>query len=202
MSQALKDIFKMLIDNKAFPNYQAERRVDIFINFFAKRILDSFLQETTTFVCPEFPLKLEKNNRSTKLDYLYVTKTQPVFIELKTDTFSLKESQAKSYLDCNWNKCVSDLSVIEASTSKNYKQKYEHLISTIRGINFPDQNPVIRVIYFSPLKKVEKELFKDIHFKEIKKISELTISISEEEKIVWDFIDGLDLYVSEIGSSS
>ncbi len=202
MSQTLKDIFKMLIDNKAFPNYQAERRVDIFINFFAKRILDSFLQETTTFVCPEFPLKLENNNRSTKLDYLYATPTQPVFVELKTDTFSLKENQARNYLKCDWCKCVSDLSAIETNTSKNYKQKYKHLISSVRGVNFQNQNPVIRVIYFSPLKHSEEEPFKNIQFKKIKKMSELSISISEEEMVVWDFIVGLDLFVFEIGSSS
>lgn len=95
MTETLQGIFDLLTSNKSFPNYQAERRVDIFINYFTKKILDSFLQEETKFVCPEFPLKLKESNRSTKLDNLYATASRPIFIELKQMHFLLNRVKLK-----------------------------------------------------------------------------------------------------------
>ena len=66
----LEGIFKLIIENKTLPNYQAERRIDIFINYFISRIISSYLGNKTEFICPEFPLKKQKNNQSTKIDYL------------------------------------------------------------------------------------------------------------------------------------
>lgn len=197
MTETLQGIFDLLISNKSFPNYQAERRVDIFINYFSKKILDSFLQEETTFVCPEFPLKLKQSNRSTKLDYLYATASQPIFIELKTDTFSLKQSQAESYLSCSWNTCVSDLYQIAENTSKSYRKKYDHLIAKIEELKFSNQNPAIRVVYLSPLEK-DKDPFTNLKYLKIKKVADLDILINKDEKPFWDFIKSLDLYVFEV----
>ena len=75
----LEPLFNLLVANKEFPNYQAERRIDIFINYFVERILSSYLEKETIFVCPEFPLKKANTNQSTKLDYLCKTKNEIVF---------------------------------------------------------------------------------------------------------------------------
>ena len=52
----LEGIFELLLKNKKFPNYQAERRIDIFINYFIERILSKYLEKDVKFICPEFPI--------------------------------------------------------------------------------------------------------------------------------------------------
>jgi hypothetical protein len=69
----LENLFKLLTTNKEFPNYQAERRIDIFINYFLAEMLTNYMGKKVEFVCPEFPLKKADNNQSTKLDYLCKT---------------------------------------------------------------------------------------------------------------------------------
>ena len=54
-AKVLNGILSLLKENQKFPNYQAERRVDIFINYFLERILTKFLGEKVKFICPEFP---------------------------------------------------------------------------------------------------------------------------------------------------
>lgn len=199
---AFELIFQLLKENKEFPNYQAERRIDIFINYFLARILTCFLMEETTFVCPEFPLKTSGNNRSTKLDYLCKTTKQPVFVELKTDVNSLKESQALSYLNSKWQTCISELHQIHSASKSVYNTKYEKLVDTISIVSFKEENPEIRVVYISPLPKHKKKSWAKINIVKSMKLSEMNFLISEDEKIIWDFILGLELYIYEIGNSA
>lgn len=50
MSKGFLDIlFELLAKNNALPNYQAERRIDIFINHFLERILTEYLKEKYYF---------------------------------------------------------------------------------------------------------------------------------------------------------
>lgn len=196
-NNVLSKIFKLITENKMFPAYQAERRIDIFINIFLERILTEYLKEKTTYLCPEFPLKSENNNRSTRLDYLCKTATQPVFVELKTDADSLRDNQALKYLDCTWKKCLEDIAAIKAGS--NYKDAYNLLMDKLNKNKFNDDNPIIRTIFITPINyKTPLNPFKKIAIKEMISIQNLKISVSEEELVVWNFILGLDLYVFEI----
>ena len=49
----LEEIFKLLIENKTMPYYQAERRVDIFINLFLAEILNYKLNKSLK--CKKLP---------------------------------------------------------------------------------------------------------------------------------------------------
>ena len=104
-STFLNKLFDILESNMQFPAYQAERRIDIFINHFLEDILEEALNKgetqkkiTVKFVAPEFPLIKKNGHQSTNVDYLCVTKRgnkveQILFIELKTDAGSFEADQ-------------------------------------------------------------------------------------------------------------
>lgn len=200
-SSALHSIFQLLKENKGFPNYQAERRIDIFINYFLARFLSAFLNEEVSYLCPEFPLKVAGNNRSTKLDYLCKTKTQPVFVELKTDTKSLKESQALRYINCRWQNCKAGLKEIQKATKPVYRSKFDKLITQTDTLDTSIQIPVIRVIYISPLDKKKETAWKQVSVSNQVKLSDLKINVTEDEIMIWNFIKELDLYIFEVVNS-
>lgn len=195
----LEGIFNLIIENKTLPNYQAERRIDIFINYFISRIISSYLGNKTEFICPEFPLKKQKNNQSTKIDYLCKSENEIIFVELKTDTSSLKASQANMYLECNWNQCLYNFKIITNSvTNKIHKKKYKTLTSVIDRLEFSSDKTTIRIIYLSPLPKENSIFAKNISIINPNKLNELQIPLYEDEGIVWEFIKALDLYIFEI----
>ena len=171
----LEPLFNLLVANKEFPNYQAERRIDIFINYFVEKILSSYLEKETVFVCPEFPLKKTNTNQSTKLDYLCKTKNEIVFVELKTDASSLKTEQADIYLKSSWTQCLADLKIIyDAVKNKEHRKKYDVLMATIHTIELTEENTPLKILYISPLPNEKGQFYKTIpisnpkHLKEIK----------------------------------
>ncbi len=192
----INEVIALLKKNKEFPNYQAERRIDIFINYFVDRILKSYLKKETKFICPEFPLKKNDDNRSTNIDYLCKTNDEIIFVELKTDANSLKEKQANIYIKADWRKCKNKLDDIFNSTKPKYRAKYQNLISEIELLKF-DQNPEIRTIYLSPLEHKSDLPFKNINCSKPILIEDLDINISKDEKDLWGFILALKLYVFE-----
>ena len=75
-------LLQLLESNKRFPHYAAERRIDIFINFFLEDILAAYYKKKVIFVAPEFPLKHKSNNQTVQVDYLCAFKKtrQPIFV--------------------------------------------------------------------------------------------------------------------------
>ena len=200
----LEKLFEKLIENQKFPNYQAERRIDIFINYFLERILTVYLDRKAMFVCPEFPLKKEGNKLSTKLDYLCNTTDNIVFVELKTDDSSLKISQAKRYLESKWETCLKELpEIIEGSTDEN-KIKYKKLMAAIQKMELNNNNPSIRTIYISPLPKKKSKFAKEINIIKSKKLSDLIVELEDEERIVYEHLCHLKypLYIYEISQNN
>lgn len=111
-----KEIFTLLSENKNFPAYQAERRIDIFLNIFLEDILKLYDRDATyKFIAPEFPLRKEPSFQSTKIDYLCLKeakdgKKEILLVELKTDSKSFKEEQLEIYkLFKIWNDCLKGL---------------------------------------------------------------------------------------------
>ncbi len=192
----LEGIFELLLKNKEFPNYHAERRIDIFINYFIERILSSYLSKDVKFICPEFPIKKETSNLSTKLDYLCTTNDEIIFVELKTDDSSFKEQQADIYLNCEWEKCLKDLeAIMSAVKKKSHKLKYEVLNNTITSLKFKT-TPSIRIIYLSPPINIAR--LKKFTTKKIVELATLLVSHTENETTMWNFIKDLNLSIFEI----
>lgn len=201
----LTGIIDLLKRNKSFPNYHAERRIDIFINFFMKDILTEYLEKEVSFICPEFPLKKEKGNLSTKLDYLYKTDDEVVFVELKTDSKSFNLKQMKCYfLHRTWKPWEEYLKhILDKTKHHNYNTLRNEL--TISGlfdnnlIDFP-----VRVIYVSPelngsdKRKVQALNYELINFKYV---DSLLMDIKEHAS-EWNtlalFLKSFELGVFEI----
>ena len=131
------ELLSLLKDNKRFPYYAAERRIDLFINVFLEQILTQYYGEKVNFVAPEFPLKLDSNNQADKLDYLcaFDDTKQPIFVELKTDSISFKEAQASMYVEraARWPDCIERLRdiICEGRMRFSYRIKYYYLIKRL-----------------------------------------------------------------------
>jgi len=98
----LESIFDLLEDNQKFPYYQAERRIDIFINFFLNDIVRQHTPYTDAkFIVPEFPLKKGlTTDHAAHVDYLMISyeKKTILLVELKTDDISYSPKQIGMYL--------------------------------------------------------------------------------------------------------
>jgi len=127
----------LLRDNKRFPYYAAERRIDLFINIFLEQILTAFYNEKVNFVVPEFPLKLGSNNQAYQLDYLcaFDNTKQPIFVELKTDTISYRSTQASFYIEQSesWPASVKGLRdiICNGRMRFSYREKYFQLMKRL-----------------------------------------------------------------------
>lgn len=125
------------------PNYQLERRADIFFSLY----LSEVLQEKLGFpvkneLIPEFPVHIEtiygiKTAKSYKIDYVAFSEKldKAVFVELKTDDSSLRTKQDK-YLqaasDVGFSKLIEGLKkIFQASNSK---QKYFCLFEQLEKV--------------------------------------------------------------------
>lgn len=133
----ITQIFDRLDRWRHFPNYQLERRADVFFSVYMREVLEINLgyQIREEFV-PEFPVRIgsigpcKSRNESFKIDYLLLSADgkQPVFVELKTDSRSRRDEQDQYLLDAQQAGlgCLLDglLDIFEATSAK---RKYYHL---------------------------------------------------------------------------
>jgi hypothetical protein len=197
----LKSIIELLKRNKEFPNYQAERRIDIFVNHFLERILSKYLNKKITYRVPEFPLKKSDNLLSTKVDYLCYSEDEIYFIELKTDKSSINTKQIEIYFNnLNWQNCISNFEkIFDAKRSKEYQEKYIFLKKEIDKI---ENIKKIRVIYLSPLSEKQYEKIDNYLISNRKKLHELDLYLLEEEKYIWDFLCEIELQIFEVNKET
>lgn len=200
----LKAILDLLKANKSFPNYHAERRIDIFINFYLETVLTNYLNKKVEFICPEFPLKKEDSNRSTKLDYLCKTENEIIFVELKTDTKSFDLKQMKYYFNHSswnpWEKYLKDILLV--SKDKNYSKLDEKL--KISGLYDNKEDLPVRVIYISPVlkdadkKRIQVENYQLLNFKYFASLTNGLNEYNSEWDQLNDFFESFKLGVFEI----
>lgn len=133
MNDFLQTIFNLLNENKKLPYYQAERRIDIFINFFLEDIIRQHTIFTDAiYVAAEFPLKkAEKSDHAAHIDYLMYSKihNRMLFVELKTDNRSFKEDQI-SFYDSD-NQFLSWYQKMNLIKMKKFDHKKRELINVI-----------------------------------------------------------------------
>lgn len=150
----LEEVFRTLIDNKALPKYQFERRVDIFLSVFLPEALSRLLGSDVRIVAPEFPLKKADNNQSTNVDYvLFKHAERPeeerwIFLELKTDRASVDQGQVDIYHEAirvGMPSLLRDLNAIRDATKAG--AKYDALLARFKGL--PADRP-IELIYLAP----------------------------------------------------
>lgn len=146
MSEMMNAIFDRLDEWRHLPNYQLERRADIFFSMYLKDFLE---QQTNQPFCdiiiPEFPLKRDliwpdhPTNTSVKIDYVLFTedKSSVFFVELKTDSSSRRDEQDE-YLsrakEVGFHRFVEGFKDILLATGAH--QKYFHLARLLANLNF------------------------------------------------------------------
>lgn len=200
-SVVIKSILEMLSKNKQFPNYQAERRIDIFVNHFLNRILTIYMREKVEYLCPEFPLKKQYDvetsktkNLSTKLDYLCCTRKEIIFVELKTDSSSINPKQLDIYFkNTNWDNCLLKLKEIVdvKGRDKLTQNKYEKLNKVVQSRTKKFDNSVtkIRIIYLSPINKKQRTKIGSFSVLKLKSFKHLGVKLENpEEELIWKFL--------------
>lgn len=132
--QLINKLFEHLDKWRKFPAYQLERRADIFFSIYLEHIIKEKFGTDVTMIIPEFPLKNDGNNMSSRIDYLIICEEQKqVFLlELKTDKNSLRPDQdiyLKSAKHKGINQLVTDILIICEATQQ--KIKYKNIIKEL-----------------------------------------------------------------------
>ena len=105
----VETIFDLLDCWRNYPNYQLERRADIYFAYYLPTIINKKLEENIDYkhIIPEFPLLYDKTKRSKKVDYAIFGKKYLYFVELKTNNhfntkqdIYLKNAQKKRVFLC------------------------------------------------------------------------------------------------------
>ncbi len=169
----LEAVFANLDRWRHLPNYQLERRSDIFFSVYLKGLLEEVTGVALDdVIIPELPIKREliwdnlATDKSVKVDYVLFAKdrTKVFFIELKTDAGSRRDVQDE-YLEAaerlGFRKIVEGICSIVRKTTTH--QKYHHLVSTLAALGYvkmPDDiqeflYPAPKVGLSERLRKVE-----------------------------------------------
>ena len=161
-------VFDKLDEWKRLPNYQLERRADIFFAMFLTDVLEKHCDtEFEDLVIPEFPLRKgtlwpdkehRQANRSVKVDYVTFTKgyKKVFFVELKTSMSSLNSGQ-NDYLEVAAKKEFKALvkGVDCLSKKSDQKEKYKCLQKLLSEVLIDAVEHKPQIVYILP--KCENE---------------------------------------------
>lgn len=170
-SESVGKVFANLSRWRHFPNYQLERRTDIFFSIYLKDILEAYLRqkgskvELLDIIIPELPLKTGKGALSFKVDYvLFSRDLKTVYlVELKTDVGSIRDSQCAYLKDAarhGLKRILSDLVEIVGRTAS--RRKYYHLLFWLRQagvLEFPQE---LRECNFANIERVLPGFIKEV----------------------------------------
>lgn len=128
-------IFDQLDRDRHLAGYRLEERASPYFREFLPDVMACYVTAVNPCIIPEFPLKVESNNRSRKVDFFALSSDckQPFFIELKTDLESLRSEQF-SYLKGAKKDLVSLVSeVLQLTKNKNtrHRSKYVHILYSL-----------------------------------------------------------------------
>jgi len=137
-------IFDRMDEWRHLPNYQLERRADLFFSLYLPEVLEAKLGfSVRQELIPEFPVHKgtiypdELSNKSFKIDYLALSDDaeKAVFVELKTDKLSIRHEQDK-YLTAAQRVGMKHLLVglREIFRATESKRKYFHLLEKLESM--------------------------------------------------------------------
>lgn len=180
MNKNIEQIFDNLDTWRHLPNYQLERRADIFFSLYLKEVLEKkFECVLCDELIPEFPLRIgtldgNESNQSKKVDYVAITKDHRTayLIELKTENSSLGKEQIQ-YLEKAQSTVGSFQILLNAipqiRKGSNTKPKYDRLDDLIKSLKRPADNDSpslnfiseIIIVYVVPKADVVESLIKE-----------------------------------------
>lgn len=137
----IEDIFLNFDHWRDIPNYQMERRADIFFAAYLPEVLSRHIGPMGGYIVPELPLKKKNSNLSFKVDYVIATRwnRELVLVELKTDTRSIRLNQIAYLIEAasqSPRTLVDD--IVAIAKASRAKAKYGRLLSYLSdlGISF------------------------------------------------------------------
>ena len=143
----IADLFGLLDGWRHLPDYQLERRADVFFALFLPEVLEEVLSKDSSIVkirrplIPEFPIRTDKKdkngknyNSSKKVDYFALSEDgrNAFLIELKTDMQSIDEGQI-DFIKSTAQKGIAEIiwGVLEILQATKGRAKYVHLLSNL-----------------------------------------------------------------------
>ena len=212
MVSKINKIFDLLDDWRNIPNYQLERRADIFFSIYLHDVIEKKTKiPIHPILIPEFPINIKtlfpeiNTNKSYKIDYVLFSKdvTTAIFVELKTDMSSIREKQnnyIENALNTNFSKLINGLIDIFIATTS--KEKYFNLFKKLSDIGIINLPSTLHLkILSSNLQEINKEISKIEIVKTIEQnkfyylrpntASEKTITFSEFISMIDDNDDEL-----------
>jgi len=136
-------MFDRLTDWRHLPDYQLERRADIFFACYLPDVLGDRGNIHKTII-PEFPMRIgtlyegdRRGNLSVKMDYLAATDdlTKVFFIELKTDSKSINVDQCRNMIwaaeRIGMKKLIDGILILFRETIE--KRKYYRLLEMLES---------------------------------------------------------------------
>jgi hypothetical protein len=141
----INDVFNRMDEWRHLPDWQLERRADLFFSLYLKEVMEKRFNVTIKdTIIPEFPLLIspgiskKQTNRTNKVDYaVFSDEDNPrcYLIELKTDMKSIGKKQPKYLIEAGEKKIstiVTELkSVFEATEEK---RKYLNLFESLHQV--------------------------------------------------------------------
>ena len=144
----ITQLFDRMDSWRHLPNYQLERRADLFFSLYLPEVLEEKLGfAIMPELIPEFPIRIGtvypkiNTNKSFKIDYLALSTDgkQAVFVELKTDGGSRSEKQDQ-YLAAAKQTGLSALleGLLTIFKATSAKRKYSHLLDSLARMDLID----------------------------------------------------------------
>jgi hypothetical protein len=131
-------LFERMNSWRHLPNYQLERRADLFFSLYLSAAVSQKLENSfSDFLIPEFPVHINTiypqipSDKSFKIDYVAISKDGKhiAFIELKTDSNSRRDNQDKYLLAANKVGIQALLKgIVRIFQATNSKRKYYYLL--------------------------------------------------------------------------
>lgn len=141
-ASTINKIFDTLDKWKSFPAYQLERRVDIFFAIYLEKTIKHKFQIDVNHILPEFPVHKDTinhdgSNQSKKIDYVAISDSKILLIELKTDLNSKIQYQYEYYEKAQKNNIPNLIDgLLQIYRATKAKAKYEALFSEIIKIGW------------------------------------------------------------------
>lgn len=146
MPDRLDQLFSNLDHWRHLPNYQLERRADIFFSLYLHGVLEKSLQvDLAPTIIPELPIRRDliwpetPSRKSVKVDYVLAARdgSAVYFVELKTDAGSRRGAQDE-YLrrarDVGFRRILEG--IVEIWQATNAHAKYHHLAARLATLGF------------------------------------------------------------------
>ena len=138
-------VFNRMDAWRHLPDYQLERRADLFFSLYLPEVLEAKLGfRVSDQIVPEFPVRIgtiypeRQNHQSKKIDYVALSAdgSKAILVELKTDGSSRRDSQDEYLLasrDAGFTALLQG--VLDIFPATNSKQKYFALLELLESMD-------------------------------------------------------------------